>query len=211
MQCLHNMARKLQSSHLHSRRLELHQLQLISGGSASRSRKACRRSSTWLANSLRYRWSCVGTLMHLQCCRCWEGRNNTSRPEWGLCNEFNGSEGASRIPDHSLVFSKGFRRGTTLVRSGIDENRRVFEDFEVIVEGSTMNPLDKPQGFGTMAYECSTTSRVKRDGKRRDPTVGSNWTKLKCEISSLESNYRKMRLGTRGWAWRGMETVPETP
>jgi len=60
------------------------------------------------------------------------------------------------------------------VGSGIGENRRVCEDFEEIVESSTMNLLDEPQGFGTMAYECSTTSRVKRDGKRRDPTVGSN-------------------------------------
>jgi len=150
-------------------------------------------------------------MMHLRCCRCWEGRDNTSRPEWGLCNELNGSEGASRISDHSLVFSKGFRRGTRVVRSGIGENRRVFEDFEEIVKGSTMNPLDEPRGFGTMAHECSTTSRVKRDRIRRDPTVGSNWMKLKCEISSLESNYRKMRLRTKGWAWRGMETVPKTP
>jgi len=139
------------------------------------------------------------------------GRNNTSRPEWGLCNKLNGSEGASRISDHSLGFSKGFRRGTTVVRSGIDENQRVFEDFEEIVESSTMNRLYEPQGFGTMAYECSTMSRVKQDRKRRDPTVGSNWTKLKCEILSLESIYQKMRLRTKGWAWRGMETVPETP
>ena len=161
-------------------------------------------------------WKCLipsryDPVMHLRCCRCWEGRNNPSRPEWGLCNELNGSEGASWISDHSLVFSKGFRRGTTVVGSGIGENRRVCEDFEEIVESSTMNLLDEPQGFGTMAYECSTTGQVKRDRKRRDPIVGSNWTKLKCEISRLEPIYRKMQLRTKGWAWRVIEMVPETP
>ena len=50
-----------------------------------------------------------------------------------------------------------------VVGSGIGENRRVFEDFEEVVESSTVNLLDEPQGFGTTAYKCSMTSQVKRD------------------------------------------------
>jgi len=48
------------------------------------------------------------------------------------------------------------------------------EDFEEIVESSTMNLLDEPQGFIMTAYECFMTSQVKRDQKQQDPMVGLN-------------------------------------
>ena len=94
-------------------------------------------TSPHLYNHLRHAgtWPTRETVMHFWCCRCWEGETiPLDRSEVYATNWM--AEGASWISDHSLVFLKGFWRGTTVVWSGIGENQRVFEDFEEIHQES---------------------------------------------------------------------------